>query len=43
LQQSSKVRAAVDFLAQRLKDPTDWDAALVDRVPGFEGWLDASR
>ena len=34
-QLSTKVRATVDFLAQHLKDPTDWDRSLHGKVPGF--------
>lgn len=34
-QLSSKVRAAVDFLAEHLQDPPSWDRALQGRVPGF--------
>lgn len=34
-QLSTKVRAALDFLAQQLKDPPSWDASLKGRVPGF--------
>jgi len=34
-QLSTKVRAAVDFLAHNLKDPPSWDRSLEGRVPGF--------
>jgi DNA-binding transcriptional LysR family regulator len=34
-QLSPKVRIAVDFLAERLKDPTSWDRSLAGRVAGF--------
>ncbi len=34
-QLSTKVRAAVDFLAENLNDPPAWDRALVGKVPGF--------
>jgi len=34
-QLSTKVRATVDFLAERLKDPPSWDRLLVG-VPGFK-------
>ncbi|MGC4091697.1 MAG: LysR family transcriptional regulator [Polyangiaceae bacterium] len=34
-QLSTKVRAAVDFLAQHLGDPPSWDRALRGRVAGF--------
>jgi DNA-binding transcriptional LysR family regulator len=34
-QLSTKVRAAVDFLASNLRDPPAWDSALIGRVPGF--------
>ena len=34
-QLSTKVRAAVDFLAARLQDPPSWDRALAGKVPGF--------
>lgn len=34
-QLSTKVRAAVDYLAQHLQDPTSWDASLAGRVQGF--------
>jgi DNA-binding transcriptional LysR family regulator len=35
-QLSTKVRATVDFLVERMEDPPSWDRALVGRVPGFE-------
>lgn len=34
-QLSTKVRAAVDFLAENLQDPPQWDRDLAGRVPGF--------
>ncbi|MFZ5893816.1 MAG: LysR family transcriptional regulator [Myxococcota bacterium] len=34
-QLSTKVRATVDFLAQRLRDPPVWDRSLQGRIPGF--------
>ncbi len=34
-QLSSKVRAAVDFLAEHLQDPPSWDRELQGRVAGF--------
>jgi DNA-binding transcriptional LysR family regulator len=34
-QLSTKVRAVVDYLAQKLDDPPSWDRALAGRVPGF--------
>jgi DNA-binding transcriptional LysR family regulator len=34
-QLSTKVRATVDFLVERMEDPPSWDQALVGRVPGF--------
>jgi len=34
-QLSSKVRAAVDFFTERLRDPPPWDVRLDGRVPGF--------
>ena len=34
-QLSTKVRAALDYLAQHLKDPPSWDRSLAGRVPGF--------
>jgi DNA-binding transcriptional LysR family regulator len=34
-QLSTKVRAVVDYLAEKLKDPPSWDRALAGRVPGF--------
>ena len=34
-QLSTKVRAVVDYLADKLKDPPSWDRALSGRVPGF--------
>lgn len=34
-QLSTKVRAAVDFLAEQLKDPPIWDRALAGKVQGF--------
>jgi DNA-binding transcriptional LysR family regulator len=34
-QLSTKVRAAVDFLAQKLVDPPIWDQSLDGKVPGF--------
>ncbi len=34
-QLSTKVRAAVDFLAEHLQDPPSWDRALAGKVPGF--------
>lgn len=34
-QLSTKVRATVDFLVERMEDPPSWDRALVGRVPGF--------
>jgi DNA-binding transcriptional LysR family regulator len=34
-QLSTKVRAAVDFLAQNLEDPPSWDRSILGRVPGF--------
>jgi DNA-binding transcriptional LysR family regulator len=34
-QLSTKVRAAVDFLAEHLQDPPSWDRALKGKVPGF--------
>lgn len=39
LQQSPKVRATVNFLAEQLPEPPRWDLDLSDRVPGFDGWL----
>ncbi|HLV65179.1 MAG TPA: LysR family transcriptional regulator [Polyangiaceae bacterium] len=36
-QLSTKVRATVDFLAERFRDPPSWDRALIGRVPGFPG------
>jgi DNA-binding transcriptional LysR family regulator len=34
-QLSTKIRAAVDFLAERITDPPSWDQRLVGKVPGF--------
>lgn len=34
-QLSTKVRAVVDFLADRIKDPPIWDRPLFGKVPGF--------
>ena len=34
-QLSTKTRAAVDFLAAKLADPTSWEQALRGKVPGF--------
>lgn len=34
-QLSTKVRATVDFLVERMTDPPSWDRALAGRVPGF--------
>ncbi len=34
-QLSSKVRATVDYLVEKLEDPPSWDRALAGRVPGF--------
>jgi DNA-binding transcriptional LysR family regulator len=34
-QLSTKVRAALDYLAQHLKDPPSWDRAMAGRVQGF--------
>jgi DNA-binding transcriptional LysR family regulator len=34
-QLSTKVRAVVDYLAEKLDDPPSWDRALAGRVPGF--------
>lgn len=34
-QLSTKVRAAVDFLAEKFQDPPSWDRRLYGRVPGF--------
>lgn len=34
-QLSTKVRAAVDFLAEHLQDPASWDRELAGKVPGF--------
>ena len=34
-QLSTKVRAVVDYLVDKLKDPPSWDRALAGRVPGF--------
>jgi DNA-binding transcriptional LysR family regulator len=34
-QLSTKVRATVDFLVERMEDPPSWDRALTGRVPGF--------
>ena len=34
-QLSTKTRAAVDFLAARLRDPPTWDQRLRGKVPGF--------
>jgi DNA-binding transcriptional LysR family regulator len=34
-QLSTKVRATVDFLVERMEDPPSWDRALAGRVPGF--------
>lgn len=34
-QLSTKIRAVVDFLAEKITDPPGWDQALRGRVPGF--------
>jgi len=34
-QLSTKVRATVDFLVEKLEDPPSWDRSLSGRVPGF--------
>jgi DNA-binding transcriptional LysR family regulator len=34
-QLSTKVRAAVDFLAEHIQDPPSWDRALAGKVAGF--------
>jgi DNA-binding transcriptional LysR family regulator len=34
-QLSTKIRATVDFLANRLSDPPIWDQQLMGKVPGF--------
>ena len=34
-QLSSKVRATVDFLAEKITEPPSWDRSLSGRVPGF--------
>jgi DNA-binding transcriptional LysR family regulator len=34
-QLSTKTRAAVDFLANKISDPPSWDQALSGKVPGF--------
>lgn len=34
-QLSTKVRATVDFLSNKLQDPPEWDRQLVGKVPGF--------
>jgi DNA-binding transcriptional LysR family regulator len=34
-QLSTKIRAVVDFLAERITDPPSWDQALRGKVPGF--------
>jgi DNA-binding transcriptional LysR family regulator len=34
-QLSTKIRATVDFLAERLSDPPSWDHRLLGKVPGF--------
>lgn len=39
-QQSPKVRAAVNFLAEQLPDPPRWDRELSNQVRGFDGWVD---
>jgi DNA-binding transcriptional LysR family regulator len=36
-QLSTKVRAVVDFLADKIKDPPVWDRALFGKVPGLFG------
>ena len=34
-QLSTKIRATVDFLTQKLSDPPSWDQRLLGKVPGF--------
>ena len=34
-QLSTKIRAAVDFLAERISDPPSWDQRLIGKVAGF--------